>query len=208
VIRILGIFEDTAQADFHRGLTLRCAERLGLSVELRSRLTAGCRFDYLAEHVSAAAGFTGVLVGVDAGARTVQQKRRALREGLVDRGITALPDRLLFCVAKPSVEAWLMADPEALPRVLERELGSVQALRERPGWPSAERTAKTRLRDWSTRLAGAVLLQGGVEYAEQVAAEIDGARLPQTRGAELRHLIIEELPAFLRDCDEAEPEQN
>lgn len=208
MIRILGIFEDTAQADFHRGLALKCAEQQGLTLELKSRLTAGCRFDYLAEHLSTAGGFTGVLVGVDAGRRTVQQKRRGLAEGLRNCGVAVLPRRLLLCVARPCVEAWLMADPEALPRVLNRELGPVDAGGSRPGWPSAERTAKRRLREWSARLAGAVLLQGGIEYAEQVAREIDGARLPQTRGAELRHLIIDELPTFLRECDAAEPGQN
>jgi len=199
-VTILGIFEDRAQEDFHRGLLTRAASNLGIGVWLTTRLTKGCRFDYLREHLEDGYGFSGVVVGVDGKKRRLAEKVRALEDGVRGIGLTDLPHPLLWSVASPSIEGWMMADAEALPAVLHEALGTSARSASRPGRASSEATAKQRLRDWTLSLAGRPLLRGGLEYAEEVALRVDVSRVGARRNPDLRHLLETKLPQFLAEC--------
>jgi hypothetical protein len=199
-VTILGIFEDKAQEDFHRGLLTRAASGLAMEVGLTARLTKGCRFDYLREHLENAHGFRGVMVGVDARQRRLDEKVRALAAGVHRAGLSELPRPLLWSAARPSIEEWMMADAEALPAALREILGSSLLPAVRPGRASAESTAKQRLRDWTRRLVGSSLLRGGLEYAEEVARRTDASRVGAARNPDLKELLERRLPEFLAEC--------
>lgn len=199
-VTILGIFEDKAQEDFHRGLLIRAASDLGIEVGLTTRLTKGCRFDYLREHLEHGYGFSGLVVGVDGRKRRLAEKVHALEDGVRGAGLADLPAPLLWSVASPSVEEWMMADAEALPAVLREILGIPARSASRPGIASSEATAKQRLRDWALRLSGRPLLRGGLEYAEEVASRVDVSRVGATRNPDLKHLLETKLPQFLAEC--------
>ena len=96
-----------------------------------------------------------------------------------------------------------MADPEAVPEALRRELGAGAVRRApRPGRSRAERTAKRRLADWTSQLLGARLLQGGREYAETIGGRVDAGRVGGSRNPDLKALLESRLAEFLRRCRE------
>lgn len=200
-LALLGIYEDVAQRDFHLGLVEACAGRLGLSVLAEWRLTDGCRFDFLREHLELAPVFDGVLVAVDGKKKTARGKISALRKGLERAGLKDPPESVLWSVARPSVEEWMMADELALPLTLQDELG-LRALPRapRPGRSAAEQTAKKRLRSWVIDLLGESLLRDGLEYARTVARRTDPDRVGPNRNPDLRDLLQQRLPGFLSRC--------
>jgi hypothetical protein len=193
-IELLGIFEDGAQRDFVISVVGTLASRHGFEVVIEPRLTSGCRPDYLREHLRLAPSFAGVLIGVDAGKLSRARKIAKLS------GECPTTARVLWSVAEPSVEEWLMADACALPDAL-RELFGPDRVRgaRRPNRSSKEATAKQRLRVWVEQLLGAPALRGGVEYATQVAQRVDRSRVGRRRNGDLRELL-DRLPRFLRQC--------
>lgn len=193
-VELLGVFEDGPQRDFVGSLVEIIAPAHGCQVVIEPRLTAGCRFDYLNEHLDFAPSFAGVVIGVDGARHRRDAKIEILRERC------PMPPRMLWAVAEPSVEEWMMADAEALPAAL-RELFGAENVRyaPRPGRASAERTAKQRLRDWVQDLLGEPALQGGVEYASDVARKVNPSRVGESRNGDLR-AFFEELPQFLTAC--------
>lgn len=200
-LALLGIFEDVPQRDFHLGLVDACAERLELTVLAEWRLTDGCRFDFLQEHLELSGVFQGVLVAVDGKKKGLPGKVSALRKGLGRVGMTEVPGRVLWSVATPSIEEWMMADESALPEILQRELGlRARPTFGRPGKSRAERTAKKRLRQWVYGLLGESLLRDGLEYAREVARSTDPSRVGAGRNPDLKELLDHRLPEFLLDC--------
>lgn len=200
-ILILGIFEDRAQEDFLRGLIARRAHEMAIQVTLEPRLTKGCRFNNLREHLEYGDLFHGTLIAVDGKKLKLEKKVAALQKGVRETGLVRWPDRpVLWSVASPSVEEWMMADAEALPQVLGELLTDPNSV-PRPGKASAESTAKERLRGWAAGLAGShQLLRGGLEYAEQVASRIDLSRVGASRNPDLKELLESKLPEFLIEC--------
>ena len=200
-LALLGIFEDVAQRDFHVGLVEACSEHLGLTVLTEPRLTDGCRFDFLQEHLELSSVFQGVLVAVDGKKKGLPGKVSALRKGLEKVGTAEVPGRVLWSVATPSIEEWMMADESALPGVLQRELGlRARPTFGRPGKTRAERTAKRRLRQWVYGLLGESLLRGGLEYAREVARSTAPGRVGAGRNPDLKELLDRRLPEFLLTC--------
>ena len=198
---VLGVFEDFAQRDFHLGLLETQAATLDVAIDVESRVTRGCRFSPLAEYLGLAAHFDGVLLGVDGGGASSRTKRQRLAAGLLQRGIDGWPEPCLVSVAEPSIEAWLMADPQALPETLAQLYG--QPCRtgvRRPAHPRSERTAKQRLFGWSEALLGDRLLRGGAEHAEEVGRRVALPRLGRSRNRDLCSLLQDDLPQFLREC--------
>jgi hypothetical protein len=200
-LKLLGVFEDAPQRDFLRGLLHNLGLLRGLQIDLETRLTDGCRFDYLAEHLHLAASFHGCVIGVDGKKLSRQKKLSLMKKSLLSQGVGELPIPVLWSIARPSIEEWLVADASALPEVLRVRLPS-QKIRsaDRHGPSKAEATAKQRLRDWAEGLAGQRLLRGGLEYAEEVGRALVPDHVGRSRNPDLRQLIDNELPRFLNAC--------
>jgi len=194
---VLGVFEDVAQADFHKGLVEAAARRLSVEVAIASRRTAGCNFRHLATHLREAERFDRVIVGVDGKRSARGRKVEALRSGLRGTGAQEPRQPTLWSVATPSIEEWMMADEAALPDTLVKELGVPRRRSPRPGRAATEVTAKARLREWVTALVGYPLLNSGLEYAEAVGARTRPSSIGNTRNADIWQLLNVELPAFL-----------
>lgn len=192
-VELLGVFEDGPQRDFVGSLVETTAPAHGFQVIIEPRLTAGCRFDYLNEHLGLASRFAGVVVGVDGARHRRDAKIEILRERC------RMSPRMLWAVAEPSVEEWMMADAEALPAALRELFGENVRYAPRPGRASAESTAKQRLRDWVEELLGEPALQGGVEYASDVARKVNPSRVGVSRNGDLQAFFAE-LPHFLAAC--------
>lgn len=194
-LELLGVFEDGPQRDFVSGVVEALGASPDRSVVIEPRLTAGCRFDYLQEHLALASRFAGVIVGVDGAGHPRAEKTQTLMQRCDNR-----PPVCLWAVAEPSIEEWIMADEEALPGAL-RELFGAGRVRHvsRPGRAQAERTAKQRLRDWIEALLGEPALQGGVEYARDVGRRVNPNRVGRARNPDFRE-FLERLPAFLGEC--------
>ena len=169
----------------------------GYQIVIEPRLTCGCRFDYLQEHLTLAARFAGVVIGVDGG----RFRRRPKIAKLSER--VAVPARTLWAIAEPSIEEWMMAAREALPLALADLFGDGNVRgAARPGHPNTESTAKLRLRDWVERLLGEPVLQGGVEYAEAAAAKVNPARIGTGRNPDFVAFLADIVP-FLERCIQA-----
>lgn len=196
-VELLGIFEDRAQREFVGGLIETLATSSGYQVVIEPRLTCGCRFDYLQDHLQLAPRFVGVVVGVDGGKFRRQPKIAKLCKRV------AVPPRTLWAIAEPSIEEWMMADREALPQAL-RELFGTHSVGNaaRPGHPNTEGTAKIRLRDWVEGLLGEPVLQGGVEYAGHAARSVSSARIGVGRNPDFV-AFLDALAPFLEICNEA-----
>lgn len=166
----------------------------GHVVTIERRLTAGCRFDFLTEHLELAGEFAGVVVGVDgAGYQRAEKIEKMLQKCQV-------PDRTLWVIAEPSIEEWMMADSEALPSALRALFGASKVHQApRPGHSGSERTAKARLREWTEQLLGEPALQGGVEYAAHTARSLTPAHVGAARNGDFRH-VLEQLAEFLQSC--------
>lgn len=190
-IHLLGIFEDRPQQDFVATVIESLAPSHGHAVIIERRLTAGCRFDFLAEHLALAADFAGVVIGVDGAGLQRQAKIRKLA------GRCDVPSAALWSIAVPSIEEWMMADIDALPSALRGLFGAnrIRPAR-RPGRSNSEKEAKTRLREWTEQLLGEPALQGGVEYAAHTARHISPGAIGDARNGDLRQLL-DELPGFL-----------
>ena len=201
---MLGVFEDRTQSRLLRGILGAAFESRQLVVSMDSVLTRGCRFDPLAELLSLAGGYDGVVVGVDGKAKSRAVKIGAMTKALGKRGLDTgrldeLGIPLLWSVARPSVEEWLLGDPEALPSVLSELFEGVpnRAAR-RPGRATGSETrAKQALDGWVEALLGEPVLRGGVAYAEEVGAAISPARVSKRRNPDLHAFLHEHLPAWL-----------
>lgn len=197
-LNLLGIFEDGPQQDFVATLVESAGSAYGHVVTIERRLTAGCRFDFLNEHVRLAGVFAGVVIGVDGAGFTRPKKIAKMEERCAVLPVT------LWAVAVPSVEEWMMADAEALPAALAELFGANKVHHvPRPGRSNSERTAKARLRDWTEKLLGEPALQGGVEYAAQTARRLTEAHVGAARNGDFRH-ILDRLPHFLETCATAQ----
>jgi hypothetical protein len=152
----------------------------------------------LSEHIEDGRSFRGVLVGVDGKKLGLKKKTAALKAGVA--GTVQLPDTILWSVASPCIEEWMMADAEALPAALRELLGDPGLEGRRPGRASAETTAKERLRGWIRGLVGGRLLRGGLEYAEEVAGRVEPSRVGRRRNPDLKDLLDTRLPEFLAQC--------
>jgi len=197
---VLGVFEDAAQRDFHRGLIPNIAGRCGAEILMWDRLTNGCRFDFLAEHLQLRHEFAGTLVAVDGKKLGIAGKKEALLDGLERKGFTLEEvEGICWVVAVPSIEEWLMADVRALPEAIarNRDLTDIPTAR-RPGRAKAERTAKERLAEWTEALAEAPPLRGGLEYATLVGELLDPGRVGRSRNRDLYDYVNGQLPEFLR----------
>jgi hypothetical protein len=190
----LGIFEHRPQQEFVGTLIEWLGPSHGHNVIVERRLTGGCRFDNLNDHLGLAGAFGGVVIGVD-GAGLRRGRKIEKLEGRCE-----VPPLRLWAIAEPSVEEWMMADPEALPTALIGLFGADRVGHAaRPGHSNAERTAKARLREWIERLLGEPVLQGGVEYAADVARQVRPAHIGRGRNPDLAHFLAA-LPGFLEQC--------
>lgn len=193
-IHLLGIFEDGPQQDFVATIIESLAPSCGHAVTIERRLTAGCRFDFLNEHLGLAAEFAGVVIGVDGAGLARDEKIRKLA------GRCKVPPVTLWSIAEPAIEEWMMADAEALPTALAALFGTQRVHHApRPARSNSERTAKTRLREWTEQLLGEPALQGGVEYAAHTARRVSPGGIGAAQNRDFRHLL-DELPRFLAAC--------
>jgi len=197
-IPILGIFEDGTFRDFVTGIVERHASQHGFAVHLQPFLTNGCNFDNLRDHLARETAQAGVLVGVDGKRTSAREKIDRLRARADITNEYARP--ALWAVASPSIEAWLMADPEGVHHVLA-ELYGASAVRAtaRPAAPASESTAKSALRSWTGRILGRPLLRGGCEHAQEIGRALDPNRLGRRRTPNLWRFVREDLPRFLED---------
>lgn len=196
---VLGIFEDAGQRDFHRGLLENISNRQDLDIILEPRLTDGCRFDFLSDHLELAEYFDGVLIGIDGKRRSPAEKIDFMERKLKEREVDLQNTEVLWAVAIPSIEEWITGDAVALPEAIRIKDRLVdRPVARRPGGANSERTAKARLRDWARRLSGADPLNRGLEYAEEVGRQLEPSRVGTSRNPDLREFAGTSLPHFLR----------
>ena len=111
-----------------------------------------------------------VVVGADSDGAWHQQRAASARQKAANLSrILGVADlRLVFAVAEPSVEAWLMADPEAFREGLKEALGI--AFRPPAHWPvpQREREAKEALTRLVHDALGDHLSRDGFEFADSI----------------------------------------
>jgi hypothetical protein len=182
--------------------TLAAARRVACDrAELRATpVLGGCRAKSLRHEIErqVALGTDLVIVAADAhGARhrrsaSWKQERQELLAGLQEHA-----EHLLAAVADPCVEGWMLAHPAALEAGLEaatgRECRSVAAV---PTF-SSERDARRALGSHVRALTGHSLTLAGVEYAEEILAELNPLDSP-----------AESLRAWARELDRRLREQS
>lgn len=197
-MRVGGVFEDGTWSEFAAGLLGARAPTLGHEVELTVRLTKGCRFDWLQHHLEdLLPDHHGLLIGVDGKKLAVPAKRAALAGSVRD-----LPAEVpvLWAVALPSIEAWMLADRVAVPAALTEVYGAACRRVDPPAAPRAEGAAKEALSRWVEELIGERLLRGGREVAAEVGGHLRPEHVARARHPELARLLEQELPAFLDRC--------
>lgn len=193
-----GVFEDAAQRDFLTGLLERMARLAGHDLFLEPRLTNGCRFDFLGHHLCDLASHTvGIVVGVDGKKESPAQKSASMSkrtpESLVELNV-------LWSVACPSIEAWMIADVGAVPAVLQDIYGLTVRRCTPPTVPKAEGRAKGALSQWVAELLGEPLLRGGREHAREIGAALRPEHISPSRHPDLRELLDRRIPEFLVRC--------
>lgn len=197
-MRVGGVFEDSAWGDFAAGLLAARGSAQGHEVELTALVTKGCRFDWLQHHLDdLLPHHHGLLIGVDGKKLAVKAKRAALAGG-----VRELPAEVpvLWAVALPSIEAWMLADRAAVPAALTEVYGAACRRVDPPAAPRAEGAAKEALSRWVEELIGERLLRGGREVAAEVGAHLRPEHVARGRHPELACVLEQELPAFLDRC--------
>lgn len=188
LLRLTVIVEDIRFLDLLLPAARRLAAQHGVEiVPQEQRNLRGCRPALLADLLRNTAETDLTLVGADAmgqahgGSKsrsTYRKKGRGLTRILGDHApATSL------AIAEPSVEAWLMADLDALRSGLSGCLGHrLQSAEARP-FPTSERQAKNLLGRTIQSIVGEPLARSGFEYAEAIVAEMD---LTNSRNESLR----------------------
>ena len=198
-VTILGIFEDRGHQDFQEGLVKNISSDVGVKILIVPRLTRGCHFPRLTEYLQFAESFNGVIVAVDAKRMDRDRKIHRLKQGVTSEKMNSVKTPVLWCIAQPCIEEWLMADALALPLFLQKNLGLRRVpSAPRPSRAKTERTAKERLRDWIINLSGVRPLRGGVEYAKAVGYTLVPSRIGPQRNPDLKKYIEQLLPAFMQ----------
>lgn len=137
------------------------------------------------------------MIGVDGKKLTVADKRATLRDGI--RGPRAeIP--ILWAVALPSIEAWMVADAASVPAALQATYGVSCRAVGPPAAPKAEAKAKEALSRWIEELVGERFLRGGREIAREVGGAVRAEHVARARHPELVTLLTRELPEFLGAC--------
>lgn len=180
------------------GLLETQASSRGHEVVLTPCLTKGCRFDWLQRHLDdLGRDQDGLLVGVDGKKLTVSEKRATLRGGIREPS-AEMP--ILWAVALPSIEAWMMADAASVPAALQATYGVSCRAVGPPSAPKAEAKAKEALSRWIEDLVGERFLRGGREIAGEVGAAVRTEHVARARHPELATFLTRELPEFLDAC--------
>lgn len=193
-----GVFEDSAQRDFLTGLLERVTRVAGHELHMEPRLTNGCRFDFLEQHLGDLGGHTvGVVIGVDGKKESPAQKSQAMSQRA--QGSLARVN-VLWSVACPSIEAWMMADVDAVPMVLKDVYGPTVRPSTPPPIPKAESRAKEALSRWVAELLGEPLLRGGREHAREIGAALRPEHVSSVRHPDLNQLLKQKIPEFLVRC--------
>lgn len=186
--RVSLIVEDSNFRDF----LLPACERLGgeCGVEVTFgpvEKTFGCGPRLLEKHAGSLAGFHDIVViGADAGGAhhrarrlTYRQKARALQK-IVGHGASGL----IFAVAEPCIEAWILSDPNAFAAGLREASG--QPFTAPAAWPpppKTEREAKEALGLVVRHGVGGALPRVGFEYADEIVSRM---KLKDSTNASLR----------------------
>ena len=194
--RMLGVFEDAGQRDFLLGICDEIGMGSGIEITPEPLLTRGCRHGELVDAARAAPAYDGLLIGIDGGGHGGPEKIESLTHVLRRAGIGTEGANLLWCVAEPSIEEWIVADPAAFPAVLRQRGFAVQRAK-RPTKPRNEGRAKSNLREWTERLIGHRLLRNGLEYARDVGRATRLERIARRRNPDLCR-VFERLDRFLR----------
>jgi hypothetical protein len=144
-----------------------------LSIETPTVLW-GCRGPLLQECLRRLSGCDVVVIGADAGGATHRRRisYRQKHQGLSRLAGGGPPPRSL-AVAEPSVEAWIMADPQAFAAGLTEGLRRPVAVPPTSAIPRTERGAKEQLGRTIQRVVGEPLARSGFEYAELIVANSD-----------------------------------
>lgn len=162
------IFEDAAQEGLIRPLVERIAAEEGVPLNIRVRSARGGFARVCGELAdlakSCAAGQLpmpdGVLAVVDANCRGHVERRRA-----VEQAAGSLSDRLVPAIPDPHIERWFLLDSRAFKKVVGRGCRAPDEKCEKDRY---KRVLVSAVID-----AGVEPLLGGIEYAKDLAAEID-----------------------------------
>jgi len=188
-LRVLCVLEDRAFEDVALPAALRVAEETGKRLELRQRLTHGCRVERLEAIVARPpAGIDLWLFGADAGKLDGRRKERGFRK-TVEPLLSGAPYAL--AVPEPCCEGWLQADLAALKGGIADELGDAVTLPSDTGaYPAGEQAAKDRLRKL-LEMADVPCLRGGLEFGPAVMrrAKLTIDRSLERFTSDLRHVL-------------------
>ncbi len=181
MIRVAAAVEDTRFAEFVHAAVVRIAGSVGVAVDVRERRnTRGCRLPILRSFVAELlAAVDLVVVGADAGGATHTRSARSYRQKARDLAAAlGQPGAVSLAIAQPSVEAWLMCDPDAFAAGLTEATGVEFRRPERWPVPRTEEQAKAALGSVVQFGLGGPLAGSGFEYASNIVARMDLQRAP------------------------------
>jgi hypothetical protein len=173
--------EDRAHEAFLDPLVRRIAEQEGIAVEVRVRRAHGGHPRAVAELklyqrlvLKGAAGATTpdlLVVGIDANC-----SRFAAKRGEIASAVEApFSDRLVVAAPDPHIERWYLADPKAFQAVVGQHPGL--------GAPKCARDHYKRLLARAIRDAGHPPTLGGIEFAQDLAGQMDLYRAGKNDGS-------------------------
>lgn len=168
MVDLMLIVEDHAQRVFISALIDRVAREHDVGVQAQVRIASGGAAGVLMEvqrlEQDIALGLISVpdilVVALDANCHG-----RAARRGEVDEAAADLAVDLVHAIPDPHIERWLLLDGQAFRAVLGRGCAAPDQ--------KCERDRYKRLLADAVQQAGVRPLLGGVEYAADIAAEMD-----------------------------------
>lgn len=168
MVELLLFVEDDAQERFVARLARRLADEGEVPIRLRVRSSQGGLGRALKEverlHTAWLRGRESapdaLIVAVDANCRGIEERRK-----LIDDKAAGLRDRVVHAIADPHIERWLLLDGRAFKEVVGRGCSAPDQ--------KCEKGRFKRLLADAVAAAGVKPLLGGIEYAEELAEQID-----------------------------------
>ena len=195
MVDVLLFAEDDAQERFVRVLIRRLAREISIDVTVRLRSGIGglgrvlrelARFDAACRQRRERLPDV-LVVAIDANCHGRNQRKQ-----LVEHRAGQLIDRLVCAIADPHIERWLLLDGEAFKTVLGRGCQAPDM--------KCEKDRYKQLLAGEVRRTGIEPLLGGIEYAEDLAEQINLQRVGANDEG-LRH-FVEDFRSGLRRVHE------
>jgi hypothetical protein len=163
---ILLFVEDSAQEKFLRAMLERLAREAAVHLTVRIRTASGGAGKVLVQlsqflkeaEESRATLPDGLVIAIDANCKGYNSRRKLAHDRAAKR-----EDRVIYAIPDPHIERWFLLDSEAFKAALGRGCSAPDA--------KCEKERYKKLLSEAVLNAGVQPLLGGIEYAEDLAAE-------------------------------------